>query len=88
MKTVKIKYNASVLVGAGWRSICVNAIGTLSKSGKMVQVIEVCEIDGEIVGGYKSRTGANRQKYNSDYIAKREVGINKRVNSLIDISGV
>ncbi|AUS02244.1 hypothetical protein NVP2096O_09 [Vibrio phage 2.096.O._10N.286.48.B5] len=87
MKKVKIKYNASVLVDAGWRSICVDAIGTLSKSGKMVQVIEVSEIDGKLVGGYQSRTGANRQKYNSDYIAKREIGTNKRVSSLIAIEG-
>jgi hypothetical protein len=85
MKTAKIEYKTSVLVDAGWRSIYVKAFGTLSASGKTITVDTVIEIDDELVGGYKSRTGSKRQQYNSDYIANRETGAVKRVRNLHSI---
>jgi len=82
MKTLTIKYNASVLVAAGWRSIEITAIAEPNKTGKKATIIEVINIDGNGVGGYASRTGANRQKYNTDYIAKREIGTVKIVSKV------
>lgn len=82
MNKVKIEYIASVLVDAGWRSIRVEALATLSKTGKKCIVDEVTAIDGENPTGHKSRTGANRQRYSADYIASREVGATKIVSKL------
>lgn len=81
MNTVTIKYNASVMVQAGWRSVEITAKAELSKSGKMASVVEVLEIDGGEPVGYTSRTGAKRQSYNAASIAKREIGANKRISS-------
>ena len=80
MNTVTIKYNASVLVNAGWRSIEITAKAELSKTGKKAQVVEVLDIDGEGVTGYASRTGAKRQTYHVGGIAMRELGATKIIS--------
>ena len=80
MNTVTIKYNSSVLVNAGWRSIEITAKAELSKTGKKAQVVEVLDIDGEGVTGYASRTGAKRQTYHVGGIAMRELGATKIIS--------
>jgi len=83
METKIIKYKTAVMVAAGWRSVSVTAEASLSKTGKMATVEQVLLIDGKKPNGYASRTGANRQKYNADSIAKREVGLKKRVSACV-----
>jgi|GEM_PF-2301376 len=78
---IEITYNSSVLVNAGWRSVVISAIAELSKSGKMAKVLKVTAIDGEKPRGTFSRTGSKRQTYNSEGVAKREVGKNKRISA-------
>jgi hypothetical protein len=78
--SIVIEYKSSVLVDAGWRSVYIKA-KAVKISPKMAEVVNVLEIDGEIPSGYVSRTGAKRQRYNSDSIAKREVGSRKRISS-------
>jgi len=73
MNTLTIKYNASVLVGAGWRSVKITAIAE-KISEKRAEIKEVIAIDGEEPSGYTSRTGAKRQTYNANSIALREIG--------------
>lgn len=73
MNTVTIKYDTSVLVDAGWRSVTVTAQAE-KISEKRAKVISVIDVDGEGNTGYASRTGANRQKYNVGYVAKKETG--------------
>jgi hypothetical protein len=70
---ITIKYNAAVMVPAGWRSVEITA-SAKKISAKRAEVLEVLAIDGEEPNGYKSRTGANRQKYNAAGIAQLEVG--------------
>lgn len=77
---IKIKYNSSVLVNAGWRSITITAKAT-KISEKMAIVDDVLSIDDEELRVDMSRTGANRQKYNGFYIASRETGLKKRLSS-------
>lgn len=88
MNKAKIEYTASVLVDAGWRSIRIEAIATLSKTGKKCTVDEVISIDGETPSGYKTRTGAKRQRYSADYVASREVGATKIVSKLWSLEAV
>lgn len=80
METVKINYNASVMVPAGWRNVTITALAEKT-SEKMAKVVEVLEIDGEIPNGYASRTGSKRQKYHATGIALREIGKAKRLSS-------
>lgn len=75
-----IKYNSSVLVDAGWRSIYIIAEVDLNKSGKKGTVTKVIDVDGDGNSGYTSRTGAKRQKYNIDYIVKREIDTIKLIS--------
>ena len=77
---MRIEYKSSVMVAAGWRSVTITAEAE-SLSPKMAIVTDVLAIDGEEPNGYASRTGANRQKYNASAIAKREVGVKKRLSS-------
>jgi len=73
METITIKYNASVMVQAGWRSVLITAkVDKISE--KRAKVVEVLDIDGEGNDGYASRTGAKRQTYHVGGIAMREVG--------------
>lgn len=81
MNNVTIEYNASVCTPAGWRSVTITAEAELNKTGKMATVTRVVMIDGEEPTGYASRTGAKRQRYNAAGIAKREIGVRKRVSS-------
>jgi hypothetical protein len=75
-----IKYKSAVLVPAGWRSIDITAKVELNKSGKKGTIIDVIDVDGDGSKGYTSRTGAKRQKYNIDYIVKRELASIKLIS--------
>ena len=81
MNTMTIKYNASVMVDAGWRSVEVTAIAD-KISEKRVSVTRVTDIDGLGNSGYGSRTGAKRQQYHIGGIAAREEGKIKNINTL------
>jgi len=81
MKTLTIKYNASVMVDAGWRSVEVTAIAD-KISEKRVSVTRVTDIDGLGNTGYGSRTGAKRQQYHIGGIAVREEGKIKNISTL------
>jgi hypothetical protein len=81
MNTITVKYNAAVLVDAGWRQVII--IATAEKiSEKRVSITEVTSIDGQIPVGYQSRTGARRQTFNADSIAAREIGKIKNISTL------
>ena len=85
LETVTIDYSASVFVPAGWRSVNITARAE-KISPKRVVVLEVIAIDGESPIGYQSRTGAKRQAYHAEGIAKREIGKIKNIASLTSIS--
>ena len=78
---MKIRYESSVYTPAGWRGVSVVADATASATGKMAVVNSVLSIDGETSFGYTSRTGAKRQTYNSAGIARREIGVRKRLSA-------
>lgn len=79
---MKIKYTASVMVDAGWRSVEITAeVEQVSKG--MAVVTDVIAIDGEAPYGYQSRTGARRQRYKADSIAQREIGKKKRLSACV-----
>ena len=80
MEKITISYKSSVMVDAGWRSVCVTAIADKISTG-MAVVTEVTDIDGNGNAGYASRTGAKRQKYNVSGIASREIGKRKRISA-------
>jgi hypothetical protein len=79
---MKIKYTASVMVAAGWRSVEITAEAEQVSKG-MAVVTKVQLIDGEAPNGYQSRTGAKRQTFNASGIAQREVGKKKRLSTCI-----
>ena len=81
MNTVTIKYNASVMVDAGWRSVEVTAIAD-KISEKRVSVTRVTDIGGLGNSGYGSRTGSKRQTFNIGGIAAREEGKIKNISTL------
>lgn len=81
MNTMKIEYNASVFTPAGWRGVSVTAEAERT-SLRMVEVVNVIAIDGDVPTGYTSRTGAKRQQYNAAGVAQREVGKRKRLSSV------
>lgn len=73
METVKITYKTAVFTPAGWRDETV--IAKAEKiSEKRARVVEVVDIGGNGITGYKSRTGAKRQTYNCGGVARREIG--------------
>lgn len=78
---MKVEYKTSVLVEAGWRAVYIVALAE-RLSDKRVKVLNVLTIDDQPVGGYHSRTGANRQKFSSDKTAKNEIGKTKNISSL------
>lgn len=78
---ITVKYNASVLVNAGWKSVEITAKAE-KISEKRCTITEVVDVDGEGTSGYASRTGAKRQQYNVGYIAGREVGLTKVISKL------
>ena len=73
MNAITLQYKSSVLVAAGWRSVVITA-RCLKISEKRAEVIDVIDVDGHGCSGYASRTGANRQKFDVDYVAKNEEG--------------
>ena len=79
--TIKVQYNTSVFVAAGWRSETVTALAK-KISEKRCEIVEVHDVGGHGDTGYASRTGANRQKYNVGSVAKREVGTIKIISKL------
>lgn len=72
MNTLNIKYNASVLTPAGFRSVTMTAVAE-KISEKRCKIIEVTHINGDEVQANMSRTGANRQKFYGIGTASREV---------------
>jgi hypothetical protein len=81
MNIIKITYQSSVSTRAGWRGVTVTAEATPSDSGKMAVVENVLLIDDESPDRNASRTGANRQRYNGEYFADREIGKRKRLSA-------
>lgn len=81
---VNVEYKASVLTGAGWRSVYMKGVAK-KLSEKRVEIVEITHIDDEDVKYDMSRTGANRQKFNGVYFAKKEIGKKKNVGSLFSI---
>jgi hypothetical protein len=77
---IRIKYTASVFTGAGWRSVTIAAEADKTSAG-MATVTRVTGIDGEAPSYNMSRTGAKRQQYNGQAIAKREIGARKRLSA-------
>jgi hypothetical protein len=77
---IRIKYTASVFTAAGWRSVTVAAEADQISAG-MATVTRVTGIDGEAPSYGMSRTGARRQQYNGQAIAKREIGARKRLSA-------
>lgn len=77
---MKIKYRTSVKVDAGWRDISVLA-ECEKKSEKMATVTKILLLDGETPAYGQSRTGARRQEFNGRFVAKLEVGKNKRLSA-------
>jgi hypothetical protein len=80
MEIITIKYNTSVFTAVGWRGVTIEA-NAQQISAKTAEVIEVLLIDDEQPVGYTSRTGAKRQTYNAAGVARREVGMKKRLSS-------
>jgi hypothetical protein len=77
---IRIKYTASVFTAAGWRSVTVAADADQISAG-MATVTRITAIDGEAPSYGMSRTGARRQQYNGQAIAKREIGARKRLSA-------
>ena len=80
-KEITVKYNTSVYTPAGWRSAEVTAIANQT-SAKRCVVSQVLDINGDGNTGYKSRTGAKRQRYNCRGVSLREEGKIKNISSL------
>jgi hypothetical protein len=80
MTTITIDYTASVFTAAGWRSVTITADADQTSPG-MATVTRVTAIDGEAPAYGMSRTGAKRQSFNGQAIAKRELGARKRLSA-------
>jgi len=77
---IRIRYTTSVFTAAGWRSVTVAADADQISAG-MATVTRITAIDGEAPSYGMSRTGARRQQYNGQAIAKREIGARKRLSA-------
>ncbi len=77
---IKVEYNTSVMVGAGWRSVEVTAIVELNKTGKKGEVKDVLLLDSEEPAKNMSRTGSKRQSYNGEYVASNQIGSQKIIS--------
>lgn len=75
-----IRYQSSVKVPAGWRSVTIRANAHKVSPGFAV-VDQVVMIDGEPVARSMSRTGANRQSYHGTWWASIEEGKRKRLSA-------
>ena len=80
MSTITISYNTSVKTQAGHRSVTITAKAE-QFSVKMARVVEVIAIEGEAPAYGMSRTGAKRQQYDGRWVARREIGANKRLSA-------
>lgn len=76
-----IKYNASALTPAGFRSVTITAHAE-QISEKRAQIAQVLDVDGHGASGYASRTGANRQRFNVGYVAGAELGKTKNLSAV------
>lgn len=77
---MKIEYQTSVKTPAGWRSVDVQAL-VEKTSDKIAKVTDILLVDGEKPGYKQSRTGAKRQQFNGLFVARCEIGKNKRLSS-------
>ncbi len=68
-----LRYKAAVKTPAGFRQVVVTAEAE-PLSDKRAKVVRLLDCDGEGSGGYASRTGAKRQQYSIDYLARHVVG--------------
>lgn len=68
-----LKYKAAVKTPAGFRQVVVTAEAE-PLSDKRAKIIRLVDCDGEGSSGYASRTGAKRQQYSIDYLARCVVG--------------
>ncbi len=82
---MKIEYKTSVLTPAGHRTVYIVALAE-RVSEKRCKVTQVLTIDGEEPQRHMSRTGANRQVYNGEYVAEREPGKVKNISTLYNRS--
>jgi len=80
MKNTTVGYKSSVKTPAGWRSVYMTAEAEII-SPKRAKIVKVSHIDGEEVGPFMSRTGANRQKFNGCYFAENEEGKIKNLSA-------
>lgn len=78
--SITIYYNSSVRTPAGHRSVTIKAKAE-PVSAKMARVVEVIAIDGDAPSYGMSRTGAKRQQYDGRWVARREIGANKRLSA-------
>jgi hypothetical protein len=77
---MKLKYQSSVKVPAGWRSVNIVAeCEQVSPGFAVVKTVEL--IDGEPPHYGQSRTGAKRQEFNGHYWAKTQIGAKKRISA-------
>lgn len=77
---MKIKYQSSVKVAAGWRSV--NIVADVEKLNEAIAIVKnVILIDGETPAYSQSRTGAKRQEFNGIFWAKTQIGAKKRLSS-------
>jgi hypothetical protein len=79
---MNISYNSSVYTKAGWRHVSIEAEAEQISAG-MARILRVIKIDGEDPRGTLSRTGARRQEYWADSVARREVGARKRLSTCV-----
>ena len=77
---ITLNYTASVFTAAGWRNVTITADADQTSAG-MATVTRVTAIDGEAPTYGMSRTGAKRQSFNGQAIAKREAGARKRLSA-------
>jgi len=77
---MKIQYQSSVKVPAGWRSV--NVVATCTRVSPGMAIVESVDlIDGEKPSYGQTRTGAKRQEFNGRFWASCEVGKKKRLSA-------
>lgn len=82
---MQIRYRTSVFTAAGWRDVVVTAEATPISAAR-AYVAQVIDVDGNGNTGYASRTGAKRQQYNVEGIAKREAGAIKILSRCLEVT--
>ncbi len=79
-----LTYTTGVLTPAGWRPVTIVARADRQSAG-IATVREVLTIDGEAPAYGQSRTGAKRQEFDGRYVARTEVGKNKRLSACLQV---